>query len=133
MSNQDSDPLRYRFFAIDMKFKQLEQQQLSSYLQLLVLSMEALFIGFGIGLLLISGSLLVTDGWVEAVAAAQNLTQVAVGAAILLTLFLRGVWTVLSYPTREKRIRPGEGVEAELSSEGEQVCEENQEDNDSNP
>lgn len=88
--------IKHQFFVHEMQLKQLRHEQLSKYLRLWVLSMEAIFLGLGLLLVVVSGMTLITDGVSEAASMANAVAQTGMILAMIMTVFLRIVWTAAS-------------------------------------
>lgn len=108
MNDEDRTLIDHALFQRDMQIKQLRHEQLSPYLRIWVLSMEALLTGFGILWTIAIGWTLLTDGFAEAVAIAETLTVIAAVTAVGLTLFLRITWMSI---TAGKRAVGSDAVE----------------------
>lgn len=105
MADPIPEVLKNRFFVLDMQIRQLKHNQLSSYLQIWVLAMEAVFLGLGIVMCLYGGFAFMTEGPTAAFDAVQQVSQVAIGMALGITVFLRVVWWLVTLPERVREWR----------------------------
>lgn len=98
--NNDGDgrwnAVEHAFFLRDLQIRRLKHEQLSPYLQIWVLAMEALCLGFGLAILGIGAVTWLSNGTAAALDAVEAVTRIAVPAAIVLTVFLRVAWLTAS-------------------------------------
>lgn len=91
--------VKHRLFVQDLKLKQLQNQQLSTYLQSWVLMVEAVFFGIGVGLGIAVGVRWYSEGLSSAIAVGQTVATVAIVTVAVLTVLFRVLWTVSSQTT----------------------------------
>jgi len=96
MDDEDRAVVDHALFIRDMQIKQLSNQQLSPYMRIWVLSVEAILLGMGMAALIFGGITWGLHGFAAGKETVTSIVYLTGFAVLVLTIFLRVVWTLIT-------------------------------------